>query len=273
MSTITVNSGGGYNTLSTSVDLGSPISQIIELATGNVPSSTQLANWQAYENAGGSLSSIASAFVASTMFANLYNGGVPVDPASPITTDIASMIIDHALGSHTTSQVSNWGGTGLPVSQVFQAFATGDQFTAATAAENAQPLVIEATRAQNVTLEGAAAAQFSKASIILNNATTEILAHPSGSNEVDISSAGTAADAINLAVASASASQSGDLIPANTGVIDWFEFGGNTYIVEATNPFSLPEAMTTLSSADTVVEIVGILDLSGAQLSGHVLSL
>jgi hypothetical protein len=271
MSTITVTAGGGFNNLASLVNTGAQIGQIIELATGSAPSSAQLANWQAYENAGGSLSSIASAFVASTAFANLHNGGALVDPDSPIAAAIVSSIIDQTQGSHTASQLSAWVGTGLSTTQVFQEFALGDQFTAATAAENALPLVVFAKGAQTVTLQNIAP---DKTSILFENATTETLAHPAGSNQVDVSSAGTAADAINLAVANASASQSGDLIPANTGVIDWFDFGGNTYIVEATDPLSSPVTQTTLSSSDTVVEIVGSsLDLSGAQLSGHALSL
>ena len=39
---------------------------------------------------------MASAFVASTMFANLYNGGVLVDPNSSPTASIVQGIIDHA---------------------------------------------------------------------------------------------------------------------------------------------------------------------------------
>ena len=271
MSTLTVTTGGGNNVV-TVVDSGPSISQIIELATGSAPSAAQLTTWMAYENAGGSLSSIASAFVASTMFANLYNGGLPVDPDSPITTAIASTIIDHALGAHTTSQASNWVGTGLPVSQVFQAFALGDQFTAATAEENAPSVEAIATGEQHIGLGDVGGVQLDKVSIVFDNAPTEILAQPAASNQVDVSSAPMLQYAWDMAVASASASQSGDVIPPNTGVIDWFEYGGNTYVVEATNPTSSPETQTTLTLADTYVEIVGSVDLSGAQLSGGVLS-
>jgi hypothetical protein len=275
MSTITVttvNAGGGFNGLGLA-NIGPPISQIIELATGNAPSSAQLANWQAYEDAGGSLLSIASAFVASTAFANLHNGGAPVDPNSPIAAAIVSSIIDQTQGSHTASQVSAWVGTGLSTVNVFQAFAGGDQFTAATAVENAPTVEVIATGEQHVGLGNfGGGIVLDKLSIVFDNAPTEILAYPAASNQVDVSSATMLQYALNLAVASASASQSGDVIPANTGVIDWFDYGGNTYVVEATNPTSSPATQTTLTSSDTYVEITGSLDLSSAQLSGPVLS-
>jgi hypothetical protein len=273
MSTLTINSGGINNNIASIVDTGAQISQIIELATGNAPSSAQLANWQAYENAGGSLSSIASAFVASTAFANLHNGGVAVDPNSPIATAVVSSLIDQTQGSHTASQVSAWVGTGLSTVQVFQEFAGGDQFTAATAQENAPTVEIIATGMPHVgTGNIGGGIVLDKLSIVFDNAPTEVLAHPAASNQVDVSSATMLQYAWDMAVASAAASQSGDVIPANTGVIDWFEYGGNTYVVETTNPTSSPETQTTLTLADTYVEITGSVDLSSAQLSGHVLS-
>jgi hypothetical protein len=269
--TVDVNLG---NNTAPNVTLGGPpINQIIELATGNAPSSGQLANWQAYEDAGGSLSSIASAFIASTAFANLHNGGVPVDPNSPIATAVVSSIIDQTQGAHTASQVSAWVGSGLSTVQVFQAFAAGDQFTAATAQENAPNVEIIATGMPHVgsgNIGGGIV--LDKLSIVFDNAATEILAHPAASNQVDVSSATMLQYAWDMAVASAVASQSGDVIPANTGVIDWFQYDGNTYVVETTNPTSSPETQTTLTDADTYVAITGSVDFSSAQLSGHVLS-
>ena len=65
------------------VNLTAPMidaAQIIELATAQTPTSAQPSGWGSYLSGGGSLDQMASAFVASTMFANLYNGGVLVDP-------------------------------------------------------------------------------------------------------------------------------------------------------------------------------------------------
>jgi hypothetical protein len=104
---------------------------IIVLATGQVPTGPQLVGWDSYERNGGAIDSIAAAFVASTMFANKYNGGVSVDPNSTITSTIANEIIQNALG-HTpiANQVSAWVDSSLPVVQVLKAFALGDQFSA-----------------------------------------------------------------------------------------------------------------------------------------------
>ena len=68
--------------------------------------------------------------------------------------------------------------------------------------------------------------------VVFNNAATEILAHPAASNAVNITSAGSASQAIHMAAASALTSETGGVIRLNTGVIDWFQFGGDTYIVE-----------------------------------------
>jgi hypothetical protein len=105
--------------------------QIIVLATGQVPTGPQLVAWDTYEKNGGSVDSIASAFVASSMFANKYNGGILVDPNSAITSSIATEIIQNALGHPpTTNQVSAWVDSSLSVAQVLKAFALGDQFSA-----------------------------------------------------------------------------------------------------------------------------------------------
>jgi hypothetical protein len=70
-----------------------PTNQIIELATGGPPTASQLAGWEAYQQAGGSLSSVVTAFVASTAFANMYNDGASISPDAPITAPIAEAII------------------------------------------------------------------------------------------------------------------------------------------------------------------------------------
>jgi hypothetical protein len=279
--TATYYSGGDTLTLigvhppvATVVNVGAEISQIIELATGTVPTGAQLAAWENYHDSGGSIASIAADFVASTAFADAYNNGNPVDPNSPITAALAQGIITHALGSASAAQVDAWTASGQTVSQVFQSFALGDQFTAATTPPpNTQPVEIVATGEQHVGLQNFGTFLPSSVSILFNNAPTEILAHPSASNQVDVSSATMLQYAWDLAVAGASASQSGGAIPAHTGVIDWFEYGGSTYVVEATNPTASPQTQTTLTTSDTYVAITGSVDLSGATLSGHILTL
>ena len=105
--------------------------ELIVLATGQVPTAAQLIGWENYQTEGGSVDSIAGAFVASTMFANKYNDGMPVEPNAQITYSIAQEIIGNALGTTPTQgQVDSWLNTGLPTVDVFKAFALGDQFSA-----------------------------------------------------------------------------------------------------------------------------------------------
>ncbi len=104
--------------------------EIIVLATQQVPTGHQVVGWDTYERGGGSIDSIAAAFVASTMFANTYNGGIPVDPNSTITSTIAGEIIHNATyRTPTADQLSGWVDTSLSVVDVFKAFALGDQFS------------------------------------------------------------------------------------------------------------------------------------------------
>jgi hypothetical protein len=107
--------------------------------------------------------------------------------------------------------------------------------------------------------------------IVFNNATTEILA---GTAAINVTSAGSSlAKAFDLAAADAAASQSGGKIGADTGVIDWFQLGGNTYIVEAINNTASAASHPALATTDEVVKITGLVTLSGETLAGHTLTL
>ncbi|KQT51938.1 hypothetical protein ASG43_20830 [Aureimonas sp. Leaf454] len=63
------------------------------------------------------------------------------------------------------------------------------------------------------------------------------------------------------------ATTAGDGNTANT-IIKWFQFGGNTYIVEDTSA-----AATFQNGADTVIELVGTFDLSTSTIAGGVITL
>jgi hypothetical protein len=117
-----------------------PIVQIIELATGKLPSVGQLAAWTPFVESAGLLQGnlqtnalldqMAEAFVASTQFGSTYNGGIAVDPNAPITAAIVSAIIQAATGlAATQSQINNWLSSGLSIDQVFVEFALGSQYS------------------------------------------------------------------------------------------------------------------------------------------------
>jgi hypothetical protein len=286
MSVFTAYYGGG--TPVSIVNWGSEVAQIIELSTGAVPTSTQVAGWESYLQGGGSLSSVASAFVSSTAFANMYDGGHLVDPNAAASAPITSAIIDHIFGSHTDAQVAAWVGTGLSTAQVFQSFALGEQFTELEAAPNAgftswgnltltgsetvnftsqsSQIIIESGDVTGATTSGGTSTSgisiptlsgdTAGVEIDFGNAPTEIFA-----GQVDVSSAGSLAQALDIAAAAASASEPGGSVPADTGILDWFQFGGNTYVVEAINPTPYAAEQTALTATDAVVGIVGSVDL------------
>jgi hypothetical protein len=107
--------------------------------------------------------------------------------------------------------------------------------------------------------------------IILNNATSEVLA---GATALNVTAAGSSlAKAFDIAALDAAGSQAGDLIAAHTGVIAWFQLGGNTYVVEAINSTASAAAHSSLTATDEVIKIVGLVDLSGESLAGHTLTL
>jgi hypothetical protein len=106
--------------------------------------------------------------------------------------------------------------------------------------------------------------------VVFGNANTEVLA---GASAVNVSSASSLAHALDMAAAAAAASQSGGTIGAHSGVIDWFQYGGNTYVVEAINTSASAAAHAALAATDEVIKIVGLVSLEGASLHGHTLTL
>jgi hypothetical protein len=193
--------------------------------------------------------------------------------------------------------VAGWVATGLPTAEVFQAFAVGDQFTALELAQNGVLVVLAADTTLPPTvvtgdLTGATTSAGGNSitgifvpaigtlgasvgsKIVFNNAATETLAYPTGSaDQMNVTSASSLAQALDMAAATDASSQSGGLIPANTGVIDWFQWGGDTYIVEAINPTSTLENQTALTATDAAVKLVGAVDLTGEQFAGDALML
>jgi hypothetical protein len=98
-----------------------------------------------------------------------------------------------------------------------------------------------------------------------------------GASQVNVASATTLAGALDLAAATdAMSQQSGTtaagLIAANTGVLDWFQFAGNTYITEAVNSTSTAATHTALGASDAVVKIGGLVDLSSSTFASGVVA-
>jgi hypothetical protein len=96
--------------------------------------------------------------------------------------------------------------------------------------------------------------------------------------QVNVASATTLAGALDLAASTAALSfqsalgKAAGTMAINKGIIDWFEFGGNTYIVEANNG-ATAATHTALGATDVVVKLTGLVDLTGATFSGNTLTL
>ncbi|MBU6993429.1 beta strand repeat-containing protein [Ferrovum myxofaciens] len=114
--------------------------------------------------------------------------------------------------------------------------------------------------------------------ITLNNATTEILAGIQ--SQVNVSGTTSLAKALDLAAATDAMSQQGlgfgqaaGYIGSKTGVVDWFQFAGNTYIVEAVNSGTAAAAHTALGTGDAVIKVTGLVDLTHMTISHGVITL
>ena len=55
---------------------------------------------------------------------------------------------------------------------------------------------------------------------------------------------------------------------AKTGLMSWFQFQGNTYLVEAVNSGATPAAHVGLQAGDAVVKFTGLVNLSGMAFGG-----
>jgi hypothetical protein len=102
------------------------------------------------------------------------------------------------------------------------------------------------------------------------NATAEDSAVTSnfGGSLVNVASATTLGQALDLAIGQDANTTS------SKGVLDWFQFSGNTYIAESINGATAPTAHAALSATDAVVKISGLVDLSTSSFSSntHVLT-
>jgi hypothetical protein len=107
-----------------------PIVQMFEATLGYSPTQSTLASM-----VGSNLTEqqIATAFVQSQTFANVYNGGAPVDPNSAVTPAIVGNLFEHGLG-HLPTAATVAGFDGMTVEQAFVAFTTSQTVTDAVGA-------------------------------------------------------------------------------------------------------------------------------------------
>jgi hypothetical protein len=98
-----------------------------------------------------SVSQLCSAIVASQTFANVYDGGTPINPNSPVTASIVEALYTHALGhAPTQSTLSGWLNAGLTVAQAFQDMVTSQSYFQTTQSTIEQYLTTAANGAISV---------------------------------------------------------------------------------------------------------------------------
>jgi len=78
---------------------------------------------------------------------------------------------------------------------------------------------------------------------------------------VTVSSAVSEAQALDLAAAAAGT------MAAGTAKLEWFQFGGNTYMLEVTNS-GAASTHTALAATDYIVKLTGLVDLSAGSFNG-----
>jgi len=101
---------------------------------------------------------------------------------------------------------------------------------------------------------------------------------------INVSTATSLADALNIAAAQGAQAAAGNWVNITTGiagsapavleagqsVVDWFQYGGNTYIVEANNTGTTAAAHAGLQANDVVIKLTGLVDLSYMHIVGDV---
>jgi len=91
--------------------------------------------------------------------------------------------------------------------------------------------------------------------------------------QVNVALAATLAGALDLAATFVAPQGAGTGIAASTGKIDWFQFGGNTWVVEAINGGAAAADHHALGAGDAVVELLGLVNLNGGAFAGHTLTI
>lgn len=108
-----------------------PVVEMFTLALGHIPTSATLSSMV---HANLSEPSLASAFISSQAFANVYDGGAPLNPNAPVSADMIDALFINNLG-HPPSVATLAGFESLTNEQALVAFATSETVTQALACD------------------------------------------------------------------------------------------------------------------------------------------
>ena len=170
-----------------------------------------------------SVSQLAAAIVASQTFANTYNGGILINPNSPVTANIVEAFYSEALGhAPTQATLDGWLSGGLTVAQAFEDMVTSqsyfdttqtsiEQYLTATAINEAGLTTINGTQATGALALGTAAMPLTQAGLTVLGG--------SGALTVVASGAGDTITELNTSTAGGTitANGAGDTINAANG--------------------------------------------------------
>jgi len=99
------------------------------------------------------------------------------------------------------------------------------------------------------------------------------------SSQINVATATSLSEALNMAAnytlltqVQGTAASTANLA-ANTGKVDWFQYGGDTYVVAMVNDTGAAVQQTGLDANDIVVKIVGMVDLTGGAFAAEALTI
>ena len=102
-----------------------PVMQMFDLATGHLPIGQTLASMVSADL---TQPQLANELIASSTFADFYNGGIPVNPNSPVTTALVDAMFMVGLG-HAPTAATEHGFAGMTNEQAFLAIASSAAMT------------------------------------------------------------------------------------------------------------------------------------------------
>ncbi|MEJ2795676.1 DUF4214 domain-containing protein [Iodobacter sp. LRB] len=97
-------------------------------------------------------------------------------------------------------------------------------------------------------------------------------------SQINVATAASLTDALNMAAnftlltTAQGTDPAASTLAANTGRVDWFQYGGDTYVVAMVNSTGAALQQTALDANDIVVKITGLVDLTGSGFAGEVLT-
>lgn len=289
----TVTLGNGTFTTTTNYTVTDAVAQnnlTFKLATGQAAtifasgSGDTFTQGSATTSGTGAVSLVASGASNSITLSNGANGIVANGAGDTITVGTGSNTIV-ATGAGDTFNIASGAGTTAVTVGSNATLNIGTVNTANTGAETV--FLVGAVTGGTVDSYAKTTINFASGSTIAGNkidfsGTADAFTLLGGSvkaSQVNVASATTLNDALNLAAnytlltTAQGTDPAATTLAANTAKVDWFQFGGDTYVVAAVNSTAAAVQQTGLDANDVVVKITGLVDLTGSNFAGEALTI